>query len=254
MSFEFVDVVIELTRRCNMFCEHCLRGDAQNANQQIKYITSLFSRTKFINTLTLTGGEPSLVPQVIEKILECAHVYGVEIGNFYIATNAKNVKPRFVKVVQRLYNYCSDNEISAIEISNDEFHNEPERTNGYYLLKDLEFVRYKWETNSNLPWRNLSGGVFHYESVIDQGRGGFTGLRKRQAQPDDIEFEVSDDGTLRVTDGNIYLNCKGWIIGGCDFSYDTQDDPSFDGRICFVDDFSEDMLREYSYAKENELV
>lgn len=32
------DVVIEITRRCNMCCAHCLRGDAEAVDIQERYI------------------------------------------------------------------------------------------------------------------------------------------------------------------------------------------------------------------------
>ena len=35
------NVVIEITRRCNMCCAHCLRGDAENVDIQEKYINAL---------------------------------------------------------------------------------------------------------------------------------------------------------------------------------------------------------------------
>lgn len=34
------NVVIEITRRCNMCCAHCLRGDAENVDIQEKYINA----------------------------------------------------------------------------------------------------------------------------------------------------------------------------------------------------------------------
>jgi MoaA/NifB/PqqE/SkfB family radical SAM enzyme len=39
MQITSVDsVVIEITRRCNMCCAHCLRGDAEAVDIQEKYI------------------------------------------------------------------------------------------------------------------------------------------------------------------------------------------------------------------------
>lgn len=254
MSFEIYNLVIELTRKCNMKCPHCLRGEPQNLNLNMKYVTSLFSRTKYISSLTLTGGEPSLVPQIIDKIIDCAHVYGVEISNFYIATNGKNIKPRFVRAVERLHNYCSDNDISGVDISNDMYHEKIKWTNGFEMLMNLDYVNKKWQKSGTFTPDGLKDGVYHYapEQVIDEGRANYSGVAAcREIKPDTIEFEYEEDTDItRITEGTLYLNCKGWIIAGCDFAFDHQDDTAFEGRICQVDDFSIEKLREYENSKE----
>ena len=39
-----------------------MRGEAENIDLDLKYVEKLFQHVKDINTLTLSGGEPSLVP------------------------------------------------------------------------------------------------------------------------------------------------------------------------------------------------
>lgn len=56
-------VFIEVTRRCNMCCAHCLRGDAESIDIQEKYIDAFldsFETGAYISSLTFTGGEISL--------------------------------------------------------------------------------------------------------------------------------------------------------------------------------------------------
>ena len=80
------DVVIEMTRRCNMTCDHCLRGPMQKKDQTKENIDKFFSHVDGIGSITFTGGEPSLVPDLIEYARQSAERNGVEIGNFYIVT------------------------------------------------------------------------------------------------------------------------------------------------------------------------
>ena len=57
------NVFIEVTRRCNMCCAHCLRGDAESIDIQEKYIDAFldnFEKGAYISSLTFTGGEISL--------------------------------------------------------------------------------------------------------------------------------------------------------------------------------------------------
>jgi len=50
---DIYNLVIEVTRRCNMECEHCLRGEAENVDMDIKYIEKLFQKIDYISTLSL---------------------------------------------------------------------------------------------------------------------------------------------------------------------------------------------------------
>ena len=35
-------LVLEITRRCNMSCEHCMRGEAQNIDMDLSIIDKIF--------------------------------------------------------------------------------------------------------------------------------------------------------------------------------------------------------------------
>lgn len=251
---EIYNFVIELTRRCNMTCPHCLRGELQKISQKREYLAELFSRVRYISTLTLTGGEPSIVPHIIEMVIDIAQGYNVEIGSFYIATNGKRITPKFVEAVDRLHWYCTDNEMSRVDISNDIHHEEPIWTQAYEDLLDREFAGKKWEQTRDgfYSGRNFRDGRWTYAmgGIIEQGRGGDWVAADRQLSLDTIEVEADDEGNERVIEGTLYLNCKGWIINGCDWSFETQDDKDFEGRICHVRDFSFDRLRQYRYTKE----
>ena len=57
---ELNNVVIEVTRNCQLWCAHCLRGDAQNITISKEILDDFLSQVDWIYTLTITGGEPSL--------------------------------------------------------------------------------------------------------------------------------------------------------------------------------------------------
>ena len=53
-------VVIKVTRRCNMCCAHCLRGNGQNLDIKPEYIDKFFDKFRpgaSISSITYTGGE-----------------------------------------------------------------------------------------------------------------------------------------------------------------------------------------------------
>lgn len=201
-------LVIEVTRRCNMNCRHCLRGDAQNIDIPIEYVDKLFSQVDSISTITFSGGEPSLIPQKLIDILEIAKKYDVNIGNFYIVTNGKLVTPEFIYVVIQWYAYCDDNEISGIALSRDDYHeNIPEHN--LKILRSLKFFEE----------RNLIPDPIN-NNWIREGRAQDFGIR----QPDTCYNIEVYDCNIDIQEGDMYLNCKGNIVKSCDFSYKSQDD------------------------------
>ena len=54
------NLAIEVTRKCNIKCAHCLRGDSQNKDIDLKYIDILLDQVNYIGHFCPTGGEPSL--------------------------------------------------------------------------------------------------------------------------------------------------------------------------------------------------
>lgn len=196
------DLVIETTRRCQLQCEHCLRGDAENVDIPTRYIRELLKNVDYIGTITFTGGEPFLNPQAIHNFIDICKEYGIEVGSFYIATNAlvfeedqqhKELSDAGLLAVIRLYSFCTDNEISSVDISTDQFHYG--RLSEDNPLKILSFVRDK--------------GEILYENCISEGRAeGFSNrFETNKIEPDDL---------------TVYLNTEGKILWNCNLSYETQ--------------------------------
>ncbi len=66
------NVIIELTRECNMLCQHCLRGNAEHSLISEKSLENFFSQVDGIETLSLTGGEVSLAAKQINMLVQAA--------------------------------------------------------------------------------------------------------------------------------------------------------------------------------------
>jgi len=89
-------LLIEVTRRCQLSCSHCLRGGKQSINIDNRYIDTLLSKVDSINEITFTGGEPSLNCEAIDHFIKIAKKKKIDIGNFYIATNGINPSDMFI--------------------------------------------------------------------------------------------------------------------------------------------------------------
>lgn len=63
-------VMLEITRRCQLKCAHCLRGDAQDFDMSEEVIDAFLEQTAGIECLFFTGGEPTLAVDKMWYVLE----------------------------------------------------------------------------------------------------------------------------------------------------------------------------------------
>jgi hypothetical protein len=219
-----MDIIIEITRQCNLNCDHCLRGDAEDMVIGREHVESLFSQVDQIDCLTLTGGEPALHPDKINMIIDVAEEHDVEILNFFIATNGTIASLDFIMALVRLHHYCSDNEISMVLVSNDVFHDTDKIRENIGRLQALSFVDYKFPVEKKADHDGYDYG--NYQNILFQGRGETYG--NEMLPP----VRTVDDLMECPEDAEFYLNCHGDIILGCDWSYENQDEH----RLCHVSD------------------
>jgi len=240
MDIVLNDLSIEVTRRCNMECLHCLRGKAQNLDFDIEYLDQLIhAGVTRISSITLSGGEPTIALDVISNIRNCLMGKRIEVGGFYVAINGSEIGAEFVREMMEWYLFCEDNEISQVQISNDEYHDETIiDKHGVELLSTLKFVSEKYSEKYPLS----------YERIIPQGRALDWGQNRSPIKhvPTSLEVE-SQFGELYV-EGMVYLNAKGNIVGCCDLSYKTQDKVV----ICHASEFKAHVEKIVAKEKEAE--
>jgi hypothetical protein len=242
---ELYNLVVEVTRRCNMLCGHCLRGKRQNKSMSRVHLHNFLRNLNYISSVTFTGGEPTLPSGItaVYDFMEICNILGVDVGSFYMVTNAKVRRPEIPIMVKDLYNFCSDNEVSSIDISTDQFHERNRLRISIFrseLEEELEYTHGLTELVSERP------NHIDYDNIIHEGRGAQYGSFKYFELPD-IHLERWDDNDeLRVTEGDIYLNCNGNVINGCDWSYESQEEP--EKIICTAEDNLEEALLNYHAA------
>jgi hypothetical protein len=115
---KFIYHEIELTRRCNSRCAHCLRGKAQARDISLEHLETFFQKTEMIECLTLTGGEVSLVPKLINATLDLAQKHNTKITHCGIVTNGLYVSDAFIEATRRWVNQGS----FTLSISWDPYH------------------------------------------------------------------------------------------------------------------------------------
>lgn len=244
IRMELYNLVVETTRRCNMDCPHCLRGQAQNKRMKKEHLKNFLSQIRYISSVTFTGGEPTLPSgmQSIYDFMDVCHIKGIIVGSFYIATNGMVWRKEIASMIYGLYAFCDDNEVSGIDISNDRFH----------VINDLRRQNFRMFLRDKLEYYGISNivrmrGQLDSAFIIEEGRGKQYGTGRKFEIPE-ILLEDWDD-EKRVTEGDIYLNCDGNVIAGCDWSYISQKNPA--NIICSATDNFEEAITKF-IAKERE--
>lgn len=212
MKANISELCIEITRVCNMACSHCLRGDMENVQINIDHVDKLFSQISSVGTLTITGGEPSLYPEMIMLIVETAKAHKIDIQNFYMVTNAKKITEQFLMAIMKLRAFCTDNEISSISVSGGAYHNWDTELNheNVELLKSFSFFHMKEEE-----------GARYDDSVIGEGYALDNFANTREINFGEFDVEEWDNETS-ISGEVMYLNCEGVVLGACDLSYESQ--------------------------------
>lgn len=139
------NLYIEVTRNCTMNCAHCLRGEKEKINLNINDIDDLFSNNNNINIikikkLTITGGEPTLNPQVILEIIKKIISKQIDIEHFIMVINGSIYNQSlidglntFYKYYRKKYHYYPN---FYLICSQDQYHRSPkeETLNKYHKL------------------------------------------------------------------------------------------------------------------------
>ena len=207
------DFAIEVTRRCNMACEHCMRGEAEDMDLDLALARKALEDVRYIDQIVFTGGEPSLNVPCMESVLGICKAQGIRVNSFFLATNGKEVTLDFLECLMHWYAYCiscsGDPNMSAVALSRDMFHEDIPYKNRALLMmlsfydeamKDTDFVKYP---------------------LIGEGRaaGLSDDFKTRSPITEEPQISIGTDGTVTVS-SMLYLSGSGDIRTCCDVAYD----------------------------------
>lgn len=151
----FGSLSVELTRRCNLKCEHCMRGDAQNIDISKSVIDNLLEQVCVFHRLHFTGGEPFLAKEEMIYMLQQIRKKGIVLMHIQIITNGmlfdNEIAKELIetnKYIQSLYaritkEKLTDDFISHrihLLISNDKYHN----NNAEYQYENIKNMMGKY--------------------------------------------------------------------------------------------------------------
>lgn len=224
MNYIFSNVIIEVTRKCNMMCDHCMRGTPQNKNIKKEYIDLFFENVYSMSNFTISGGEPSMNINGINYIFNKMYDENISCESFFLATNGTNNSKEFLQSIMSFYLLTNDKSSFNIKISQDQFH-EPQ---------DYKFFQYK--LGDKICYADVKR-----MSIIDEGNAkNITGKYIEKRSPNfagakyiEDNLEINEDDMYIFSD--IYLNCDGYIVSDCDLSYKSQKKQEY--ILCHVTEF-----------------
>ena len=207
-------LILEITRRCNMSCDHCLRGDAQAMDIDPKVIDKVLDQVESVGSIVFTGGEPTLNIPAIRYFTRAIKKRKLSLGYFYVVTNGKKESLPFVKALIDLYNICDNYDeedfFGGLAVSKDQYH---EAINPLKIYKVLKF--YHPKENS---------GPIDSEQLLGEGRAAENYLTDKA--PETLyKFNLEGDEDLYIED--LYVAANGNIVSNCNMSFNRIDKESF---------------------------
>lgn len=138
-KYKYAGLTIELTRRCNMRCAHCLRGQAQDITLSKNIIDKMFDDITDCAHVYISGGEPLLELDTLIYLLEkIATNWNTAL--LEITTNGSILSDSLVAALEQFCQTPTSSSIprkAHLTISKDEFHKSGEWQNALSFYTPL---------------------------------------------------------------------------------------------------------------------
>lgn len=247
---------IEVTRKCNMACPHCMRGDAQNHTISKAVVDRIFDEVEAIGSLLLTGGESFLEPEMIDYIVDTIIKKKVPIMNIRIVTNGLIKNEKIAENLNKLTDYVANSDwgkkqdkktlrtIGQICVSDDDYHSK------YDIMETLKFYREHLNQHTIIIKENTKKDT-EEEQICYLGNATKDSFKLKENQsfrytitPYRVSFLKDEKGNLFGIDTEIQVGWDGKILIGDDSSYEQQDKNNY-GNI--LDKHMSTLLKEGAF-------
>lgn len=243
-------LALEVTRRCNMNCSHCLRGDAQNVTLSKEIIDRVFECVSDCDSILLTGGEPLLEIDTIEYIVDKIIEIGWGTYSIQLTTNGTIKDERIIAIFDKFCKSANKRVKeenlpfvwAGLRVSLDEFHD-----NKLSMIALSYYKRLAKKYNEKIdvyPEHYTEGTALNYEGrlvdYVNQNQNEFVPYGKRW-----LDCTVHKKHRIKIVNGvvmcQIYICANGNVITTDDYSYENLDKLSL-GNI-LNDDLSNILYR-----------
>ena len=207
-KISFSTLAFEVTRKCNIACDHCCRGDARNKSMTKETVDAILDHISGISSLIITGGEPTLNVPIIRYIVDQLKAREISIEGFDITTNGVIFSLPLVHTLIDLY-AMSDygEEYCSMSMSQDQHHYNQDPG----ALKFYSALRFFNPEARKKP-------ITHY---IYEGRAKDNCYEGRIEKQESWEVNLYDfDYSV---DNMVYIAANGNVVSSCDLSYEHAD-------------------------------
>lgn len=157
---EIYNLAVEITRKCQLKCAHCLKGDAQNVDMSPEIIDKLLESVCSIGRLLFTGGEPTMNLDGMRYFLDALKKRDITLNKLVIITNGCDISEEVFNLIKEYYAYITyrkgyGKHKIEISVSSDVYHkqsgSEPEKA---YNAYKKEFANYPLVKVNDYPFGN----------------------------------------------------------------------------------------------------
>ena len=116
MKYIIHHLAIETTRRCNLKCSHCMRGECQNIDISKEIIDMILNNEEIemIEHICFSGGEPTLNPNVIIYAIDKIIEENINVQDIAMVTNGQIFNLELVEAFNRFNSYVNEKRIRSI--------------------------------------------------------------------------------------------------------------------------------------------
>lgn len=205
-KYIFAGLTVELTRKCNMNCPHCGRGDAQDKTMSTDTIDRLIEDVDKVAFLSVTGGEPLLeMDRLLYLIQSISNKW--DIVALDIVTNGSILDERIIGAFET---FCSvDPKRNVLfSISKDEYHTAGAHETAMSFYKPLV-----QEANARLNPSDGNGITLDYHNVAERTLG-YSGRakaiidksKKKKKLSKALSVDEIGSHRLKIKNNSVYCN------------------------------------------------
>jgi len=198
MKVPIENLIIEVTRRCNMQCEHCLRGEQQDKDLNLNKLDKFLSNVESVGSITFTGGEPMLNSKAIYKIIDMLEKYNLECSLSLITNGTVECDYNLISKMFKFVGY--DNEAIYLAVSRDEYHD-------VHLQNTVD----SWSILAGFSEKSTNSRY-----LINAGNAKENGLAWRDQRIRYHNVQIEDIYLIE----EVHFSVDGRLFGDCDLSYE----------------------------------
>ena len=219
------NLYLEVTRKCTLQCEHCLRGESEAKQMSVETVENTLKEIQRIDTLLLSGGEPLLNIEVLEALPEQIRKHKVQVERIGIITNGTVMTKRHIEALKKLKDVCSSFEFY---LSSDLFH----RLEWQRLGIEEKVQRHFEEFQKHLPLKKYLENDCHHKVLINsKGRAKHLTPERLQElkKKYDINYSLEEPIEKKITleedtiKGKVCIDVNGFLVG-FNHSYEEEDE------------------------------